>query len=128
APAGKQIKPVNDGKSYTDVLPSMNLAFSFDHDQTVRFAAAKQVARPRVDQLRSALDFGVSNVDFKPGGSGGNAQLDPWRANALDLSYEKYFGKKAYLAAAVFHKKLTSYIYTQTETYDFSKYIPGTIA
>jgi TonB-dependent receptor len=128
APAGSQIKPVNDGKSYTDVLPSMNLAFAFDHDQTVRFAAAKQVARPRVDQMRSALDFGVSNVDFKPGGSGGNAQLDPWRANALDLSYEKYFGKKAYLAAGIFHKKLTSYIYTQTQTYDFSKYIPGTIA
>jgi TonB-dependent receptor len=128
APAGSQIKPVNDGKTYTDVLPSMNLAFGLSNDQTVRFAAAKQVARPRVDQLRSALDFGVSNVDFKPGGSGGNAKLDPWRANAFDLSYEKYFGKKAYLAAALFHKKLTSYIYTQTQTYDFSKYIPGTIA
>jgi TonB-dependent receptor len=128
APAGSQVKPANDGKTYTDVLPSMNLAFGLSNDQTVRFAAAKQVARPRVDQLRSSLDFGVSNVDFKPGGSGGNAKLDPWRANALDLSYEKYFGKKAYLAAAFFHKKLTSYIYTQTQTYDFSKYIPGTIA
>ncbi|GAB3404110.1 TonB-dependent receptor [Massilia agilis] len=128
AAAGSQVKPVNDGKTYTDVLPSLNLAFGLANDQTVRFAAAKQVARPRVDQLRSALDFGVSNVDFKPGGSGGNAQLDPWRANAFDLSYEKYFGKKAYLAAGVFHKKLTSYIYTQTKTYDFSKYIPDTIA
>jgi TonB-dependent receptor len=128
APAGSQVKPVNDGKKYTDVLPSMNLAFGLANDQTVRFAAAKQVARPRVDQLRSALDFGVSNVDFKPGASGGNAQLDPWRANAFDLSYEKYFGKKAYLAAALFHKKLTSYIYTQTRNYDFSKYTPGTIA
>jgi iron complex outermembrane receptor protein len=44
------------------------------------------------------------------------------------VSYEKYFGKKAYLAAALFHKKLVSYIYTQTKTYDFSKFIPGTIA
>lgn len=128
APVGSQVKPVHDGKVYTDVLPSMNLAFGLPDDQTIRFAAAKQVARPRVDQLRSALDFGVSNVDFKPGGSGGNAQLNPWRANALDISYEKYFGKKAYIAAAAFHKKLTSYIYTQTKTYDFSAYIPGTIA
>jgi TonB-dependent receptor len=128
APAGQQVKPVNDGKTYTDVLPSMNLVFGLPSDQTVRFAAAKQVARPRVDQMRSALDFGVSTTEFKPGASGGNAQLDPWRANAFDLSYEKYFGKKAYLSAALFHKKLTSYIYTQTRTYDFSKYIPGTIA
>lgn len=128
APAGSQVKPVHDGKKYTDVLPSLNLAFGLANDQTVRFAAAKQVARPRVDQLRSALDFGVSTTEFKPGANGGNAQLDPWRANAFDVSYEKYFGKKAYLAAALFHKKLTSYIYTQTKTYDFSKFIPGTIA
>lgn len=129
APVGSQVKPVTDGKTYTDVLPSVNLAFAFEGDQTLRFAAAKQVARPRVDQLRSALDFGVDKTNFKPGGSGGNAQLDPWRANAFDVSYEKYFGKKAYLAAAAFHKKLTSYIYTQTnDQYDFSKFIPGTIA
>jgi iron complex outermembrane receptor protein len=129
APVGSQVKPVEDGKTYTDVLPSMNLAFSFEGDQTLRFAAAKQVARPRVDQLRSALDFGVDKTNFKPGGSGGNAQLDPWRANAFDVSYEKYFGKKAYLAAALFHKKLTSYIYTQTnDAYDFAKFVPGTIA
>jgi TonB-dependent receptor len=106
----------------------MNLAFGLQNQQTIRIAAAKQIARPRVDQLRSALDFGVNTTDFKPGGSGGNAQLDPWRAKALDVSYEKYFGTKAYLAAAMFYKKLDTYIYTQTKSYDFSKFTPGTIA
>jgi outer membrane receptor protein involved in Fe transport len=48
----------------------------------------------------------------EPGASGGNSKLDPWRANAFDLSYEKYFGNKAYLAAAYFFKDLRSYIYT----------------
>jgi iron complex outermembrane receptor protein len=106
----------------------MNLAFGLPYDQTIRLAAARQIARARIDQLRSALDFGVGTVDFKPGASGGNAKLDPWRANAFDISYEKYFGKKAYVALAGFHKKLVSYIYTQTQTYDFSKYTPGTPA
>ncbi len=128
APAGSQVKPVNDGKTYTDVLPSANLVFGFDGQQTVRLAAARQLARARVDQLRSALDFGVSDTTFKPGASGGNAKLDPWRANAIDLSYEKYFGTKAYVAAAVFQKKLVSYIFTQTQNYDFSKFTPGTKA
>jgi iron complex outermembrane recepter protein len=128
APAGQQVKPVHDGKTYTDYLPSMNLAFGFDNGQTVRVGAAKQIARPRVDQLRSALDFGVSDTTFKPGGSGGNAKLDPWRANAFDLSYEKYFDKKAYFAAAAFYKKLNTYIFTQTKDYDFSKFVPGTKA
>jgi iron complex outermembrane receptor protein len=128
APAGSQVKPVDDGMKYTDYLPSMNLSFGLANQQTIRLAAAKQLARPRVDQLRAALDFGVSNVDFKPGGSGGNAKLEPWRAKAFDISYEKYFGTKAYFAVAAFHKKLDTYIFTQTKDYDFSKFTPGTIA
>ena len=128
AAVGSQVKPVHDGKEYTDYLPSLNLAFGLADQQTVRFALAKQLARPRVDQLRSALDFGVSDTTFKPGASGGNAQLDPWRAKAADISYEKYFGNKAYFAAAAFYKKLDTYIFTQTKDYDFSKFIPGTKA
>ena len=128
APVGQQVKPVLDGKTYTDVLPSANLAFGFENQQTLRFAVAKQIARPRVDQLRSALEFGVDETTRRPGGSGGNAQLDPWRAKALDVSYEKYFGTKAYVAAAAFYKKLDTYIYTQSKTYDFSRFTPGTIA
>ncbi|MGB9988486.1 TonB-dependent receptor [Pseudoduganella rhizocola] len=128
AAVGQQVKPVHDGKSYTDYLPSLNLAFGLANENTVRMALAKQIARPRIDQLRSALDFGVSDVTFDPGASGGNARLDPWRAKAFDLSWEKYFGKKAYVAAAFFYKKLDTYIFTQTNTYDFSKFIPGTKA
>ncbi len=126
---GANPKPVTDGKTVTDVLPSLNLAFGLADDQTVRLALAKQVARPRVDQLRSALEFGVGdnpNVGGfrEPGASGGNAKLDPWRALAFDLSYEKYFGNRAYMAATYFYKDLRSYIYTQKiSNYDFSAFI-----
>jgi TonB-dependent receptor len=124
AAAGHELKPINDGKTYTDVLPSLNLAFSLGNDQTVRVAAARQVARPRVDQLRASVDFGVDAATGKPGASGGNPTLDPWRANALDISYEKYFGTKAYIAVAGFYKDLKSYIYTQSrDNYDFSKFL-----
>ena len=128
APAGSQIKPVVDGKKYNDVLPSMNLAFGFANDQTVRIAAAKQIARPRLDQMKSAFEFSVDNATFKPSANGGNPRLDPWRANAYDVSYEKYFSNKGYIAAAAFYKDLKSYIYQQTIDYDFSTYTPGTKA
>lgn len=118
--------PVTDGKTYTDVLPSLNLALGLGNDQTLRLAVARQVARPRVDQLRSSLDFGIDTATGKPGASGGNARLDPWRANAFDISYEKYFGTRAYVAAAAFYKDLRSYIYTQTNSnYDFSRFTQG---
>ncbi len=117
---------VTDGKTSTEVLPSLNLAFGLGADQTLRLALAKQVARPRVDQMRASLDFGIDTANGKPGGSGGNAKLDPWRATAFDVSYEKYFGTKAYVAAAYFYKDLSSYIYTQTNpNYDFAQFIAG---
>ncbi|KAF1700498.1 TonB-dependent receptor [Pseudoxanthomonas kaohsiungensis] len=133
-PAGQEISPITLGKTYTDVLPSMNLAFAFEHEQMLRVALAKQTARPRVDQMRASLEFGVNTATGRPGGSGGNPELEPWRANAFDISYEKYFGTKAYVAAAYFYKDLENYIYTQTrDDYDFSELLadyvppPGTM-
>ncbi len=125
-PAGHEIRPYGNGKTYTDVLPSLNLAFSLPEEQTLRLAVAKQVARARVDQLRASVEFGVDFATGKPGAGGGNPQLDPWRANALDLSWEKYFGSKAYIAAAFFYKDLKSYIFAQTrDGYDFTDLLAG---
>ena len=128
APSGSQIKPYTDGKKYNDVLPSMNLAFGFANDQTLRLAVAKQIARPRLDQMKSAFEFSVDNATFKPSANGGNPQLNPWRANAYDISYEKYFSKTGYVAVAGFYKDLKSYIYQQTIDYDFSNFTPGSKA
>jgi TonB-dependent receptor len=127
-PAGQQIVSYTRGKTYTDVLPSLNLAFSLPADQTLRLALAKQVARPRIDELRASRDFGVDQTKTPavPGASGGNPELDPWKANAFDISYEKYFGTKAYVAAAYFYKDLTTYIYSQKrDGYDFSDLLQG---
>lgn len=129
-PEGSNVQPIERGKSYTEVLPSMNLAFSLPNDQTLRVGLAEQVARPRVDELRASLDFGVNTATGEPGGSGGNPELDPWRAYAFDISYEKYFGTKAYVSAAFFYKDLRTYIYTEArDGYDFSDllvdYVPG---
>ena len=125
-PVGSQIQRLTSGKAYTDVLPSMNLAFSLTEDQMLRVALAKQVARPRMDDMRASLDFGIDTATGKPGASGGNPKLDPWRANAFDLSWEKYFGTNGYVAAAFFYKDLTSYIYTQTrDNYDFTTLVAG---
>ncbi|MBN8716962.1 MAG: TonB-dependent receptor [Xanthomonadales bacterium] len=125
-PSGQEIRPYRNGKTYTDVLPSLNLAFSLADDQTLRVALARQVARARVDQLRASVEFGVDTATGRPGAGGGNPLLDPWRANAFDISWEKYFGNKAYIAAAYFYKQLTSYIYTQTrDGYDFTELLKG---
>lgn len=122
--ANNTVLPVTLGAKYNEVLPSMNLAFTFPHDQALRFALAKQSARPRVDDMNASISFGVDNATGKTGGGGGNPRLRPWRANAFDISYEKYFGTRAYVSAAYYYKQLTSYIFNQTQDgYDWSNYV-----
>lgn len=119
-----------DGDKYTDILPSLNLNFMVAEDLTVRFGAGTTLARPRMDDMSTGTSFSVINDTSPPAtfqgqpvywtGGGGNAQIRPWKANAYDLSIEKYFGRKGYVSAAFFYKDLTSYIFNQTVAKDYS--------
>ncbi len=109
-----------DGKTYTDVLPALNLALGLGGDQVVRLGAGKQMARARMDQLR-AFQKSEVNSSGRWEGSGGNPRLDPFRATALDVSYEKYFGNKGYVSVAGFYKKLDTYIFeVKNPVFDFT--------
>ncbi|MEI6419389.1 MAG: TonB-dependent receptor, partial [Sphingomonadales bacterium] len=118
-----------DGAKYTDVLPSANLSFRFDNDWVVRLAAARQLARPRLDDMRAAVNYNYTlNSPVPWGGDGGNPELRPWRANAVDISVEKYIGGKGYVALSGFFKGLESYIYQFATPFDFTGFpTPGNI-
>jgi iron complex outermembrane recepter protein len=135
-------RDVEDGLNYTDFLPSLNLSFGLPWDQFIRIGAGKQVARPRMDDLRVNNNIRVDRrrvlnpitgapnpvVDPVSGErvpwwqrDGGNTQLKPWEANAYDISYEKYFGgNKAYVSAAYFFKDLKTYIYNETTLFNIN--------
>lgn len=123
-PANQVGVPYSDGKKYTDVLPAINLAFLLPEQQTLRLGLARELARPRMDQLKASVEFGVDKGTGLPGASAGNPRLDPWRADAIDLSYEKYFGNRAYVSVAAFMKNLKTYIYDVKDTaHDFSAFV-----
>jgi iron complex outermembrane recepter protein len=121
---------ITDGAKYNNVLPSLNLVAHLTDRQYLRFGLAKTMARGRIDDEKVATSAGLSKVLQGPGagqvlwsGSGGNPQLKPYVAVGADLSYEFYFSKSSYFAAAVFNKNLLNYIYNQTTLdYDFSHY------
>ena len=121
---------ITGGSSYVEYLPSTNLSLEFPASQFLRFGASRQMARPRMDQMAINNSITINrsgNPSQNPNGtdapfwdqSGGNPQLEPWLANAYDLSYEKYFGgNKGYVSVAYFYKDLKTYIYNQTTTFD----------
>jgi len=98
---------------YLDVLPSLNLSLRFPSDTVIRFAAAREIIRPRLDDMRASLSWSYTIADgvAQATGSSGNPNLRPWRANALDFTIEQYFGGKGVIAAQFFWKDLKSYIY-----------------
>jgi iron complex outermembrane recepter protein len=108
-----------DGKSYTDFLPTANLIFDLSNDQIVRVGVGRQMARPRMDDL-TAFQRTEVNGSNRWEGNGGNPKLDPYRANALDISYEKYFGTRGYVSAAAFYKDLKSWILRLPSDFDFT--------
>ncbi len=119
-PAGS---PTRDGVSYSVFLPSLNMALEVQPDTLLRFGAARQMARPRMDQMKAGMDVGINAENLWSAG-GGNPRLRPWLANAVDISLERYFtteaGNRGYFGAAWFYKDLQSYIYNQDVEFDFT--------
>ncbi|MEJ0058545.1 MAG: TonB-dependent receptor [Terricaulis sp.] len=128
---GSPITPltVTRGQSYTDILPSVNLGYEIADGHRIRFAMARVMARPRMDEMRANItpSFGLPTGPVAPGtvltpwtASGGNPELEPWRADAFDLSYEWYIDRTSYFSVAYFYKDLESYIFNEALPFDFT--------
>jgi iron complex outermembrane receptor protein len=133
---------VKEGATYTDVLPSLNLFYDLDRHNRIRFALAKVMARPRMDDMRANLVpgfnggacSGPARQNLPPCGpgvtvnpwsaSGGNPKLEPWRAKELDVGYEWYGGKASYFSVHGFYMWLDNYIYNQPIAVDFTGITP----
>jgi iron complex outermembrane receptor protein len=126
--ADRPTAPVSDGTSYNDFLPSLNLIADLGNQQNLRFGLSKIMARPTLNQMRASGGFGYDTAKQQYSGSGGNPKLDPFRAKGIDLSYEKYWDSKAYVSAALFYKKLDTYVVDVGRTIDFSPFLlPTTV-
>jgi iron complex outermembrane receptor protein len=104
-PGGPSILvPMTGGTSYTRVLPSLNLVFSFPHNYDARLGIARTMARPLMTAMADSLSIGTNptyltstnpNQAYFSGG-GGNPDLLPTMATNFNLSLEKYFTGSGY--------------------------------
>lgn len=99
-------RPITVERSYTDILPSLNIAFDLSPTVLLRFAAARVMARPDYTDI-------VPRVNLNPGSltaAGGDPSVDPYRANQFDASLEWYPDRETILAGALYYKDIQSYI------------------
>lgn len=107
-----QIVTTKLNKSYDDFLPNANLSFDLDSKTILRFSASRVMARANYADLSTFLE---TNNTLRTA-NGGNPNLDPYRANNFDVSYEFYLDKVSLLSATLFYKDIGSYIYRATST------------
>ncbi|MBR2175151.1 MAG: TonB-dependent receptor [Sphingopyxis sp.] len=112
---------IDQSKSYTDWLPSLNVVYEVTPDIVVRGAVAKVISRPSFNDLGSqrSLTYRSAAYAFDRGqfgefegwsGSGGNADLQPFSAWQYDLGVEWYFKRGSVLGAGVFRKEVSDFV------------------
>lgn len=112
---------VDQSKSYTDWLPSLNLVYEVTPDIVVRGAVAKVISRPSFNDLGSqrSLTYRSAEYAFDRGqfgefegwsGSGGNADLQPFSAWQYDLGVEWYFKRGSVLGVGLFRKDVSDFV------------------
>jgi len=118
------VSPTDISHDYNHFLPSINLSFAIDEEQTVRFGAAKTISRARLDEMNASVTAEYNQREDENGNnwaiSGGNPNLEPKEATGLDLSYENYFHEEGYFAAALFYKDISKWIFDGTYETDLT--------
>jgi len=109
-------------KTFTDVLPSFNLAYDLTETLLLRAAASKVIARTGYSDLGrlGSLEFYTQEYYDDRGqfgaplpgwyGSGGNKELDPYEAIQYDLGLEWYYQPGSVLGAGLFRKNVKNFI------------------
>jgi iron complex outermembrane receptor protein len=108
-------------RSYDDFLPSFNAAYDLTDDMMIRFSAGKVMSRPTFADMSGQVEYSLDRYstvgttsggpanDFF-GGSGGNPDLQPYRATNYSASYEWYFAPNSLFNVDLTFKDVESYI------------------
>ncbi|HUQ10164.1 MAG TPA: TonB-dependent receptor [Steroidobacteraceae bacterium] len=104
-------RPLEARHSYTDDLPSANLAFEINDKLLLRAGWAKVMARPLLANLAPTITAVTTpTADLTAGTvTVGNPKLSPFRAKNTDISLEWYFSEGGLLSAAWFKKEVSNY-------------------
>jgi len=102
-PAGEVISV---SRSYTNILPSLNLSWNYNEDTVLRLAANKTLTRPTLDLLTptTEVDGASSSINAR------NPNLDPFEANSFDLALEWYFNESGLLSTTLFYKDIETLV------------------
>jgi len=108
--------PLNLNTNKDDFLPSVNLVYSLNQKQNLRFSYSKTVNRPEFRELAPFAFFDFSNRIVV----GGNPNLVRASIDNFDLRYEIYPGNGQLLSFSGFYKNFTNPIELTSDPNNFN--------
>ncbi|MGE8215123.1 MAG: TonB-dependent receptor, partial [Stenotrophomonas maltophilia] len=109
-------------RTYTDFLPSFNIAWDITDNLVLRGAASKVIARPGYTSIAAPGSLSYVSEEYSndrrvaggtdtPGwyGHGSNKNLEPFEATQFDIGLEWYFKPGAVAGAALFRKNVDNF-------------------
>ncbi len=100
-------------RQYTKTLPAMNISAQPFENFYIRFAAAKAMTRPQLQNLTPGFTA-ISQANQTL--TRGNPELNPMMSKNLDLSFEWYPDKETLFSVGLFQKDIKSFIQTSAIT------------
>ncbi|NCT71315.1 MAG: TonB-dependent receptor [Xanthomonadaceae bacterium] len=109
-------------RTYTDILPSFNLAYDLTDNLLLRAAASKVISRPSYGDIAApgSLEYysqeyvddrrltgGAGELGWY--GSGSNKGLEPYKATQFDLGLEWYFQPGSVAGIGLFRKNVQNF-------------------
>ncbi|CAD5254626.1 Ligand-gated channel [Alteromonas sp. 38] len=107
-------------RSYSDVLPTINLVYELQENVLWRASASKNITRPSLGALSYNASVSQTSGDAITSVTMGNPMLEPFESNNLDTAFEWYFDDVGYAAAAIFYKDIDNFIVDTTSEVVYS--------
>jgi TonB-dependent receptor len=104
--------PITASRTYDNVLPALNLVWSLRDDLLMRFGYSRDLSRPNLTDVAASTSVTVSGTQFNV--KTGNPNIEPFLANAYDLSFEWYPSAGTLVSVAPFRKDVLRFVSTQT--------------
>ena len=102
--------PITVRRSYTDILPAINVWFDLNPQMVLRFGASRTIARPDYTDIVPRVNLNVGSLT----GDGGDPGVDRYESDDINASLEWYPDRETVVAGALYYKNIASYIVNRT--------------
>ncbi len=108
------IQPYAQKSSYSNLLPSLDMAMNVRDDFIARMSFSKTIARPQYSQMYATTSVNApgnpSYLGYTYTASSGNPSLKPLESDNFDVSGEWYYGKNSYVSLGYYRKAVNNFV------------------